>query len=129
VQKSGETEPPVALSDLAAAVEHRLSSAGVTHEIRFVPPTDVSWWSLAVDFEDGSVDDLYAARQGNRIAVVPDRQEHVSVRLAVEYLAMGADLLTENAWWLMVRAEQKRERDAHKQRRGERWRARLGLSR
>jgi RNA polymerase sigma factor (sigma-70 family) len=53
VQKSGETEPPVSLSDLAAAVERRLSSAGVTHEIRFVPPTDVSWWSLAVDFEDG----------------------------------------------------------------------------
>lgn len=129
VQESAGAEPPTSLRDLAEAVERRLSPAGVTYAIRFIPPTDVSWWSLAVDFEDGSVDDLYAARQGSRIAVVPNCQEDVSVGLAAEYVAMCADLLTESAWWQMVRDEQQSERDARKTQRRERWRARLGLSR
>ena len=85
----------------------------------------MSWWSLAVDFEDDSVDDLYASPSSDRIAVVPDRQEDVSIALAAGYVAMCADLLTERDWWVMLRAERHRNTEAARMRRRERWRARL----
>jgi len=89
------------------------------------PAREVSWWSLAVDFEDDSVDDLYASPSSDRIAVVPDRQEDVSIALAAGYVSMCADLLTERDWWVMLRAEQHRNTEAARMRRRERWRARL----
>lgn len=123
MQESARADHPASLRDLAAAVERRLTRGEVTHAIRFIPPTDVAWWSLAVDFEDGSVDDLYAARQGELIAVVPDRQGEVSIALAAEYVAMCADLLSEADWWVLVRHEQRTTRDLHSQQPSERWRA------
>ena len=107
------------------AIDRRLSPADVVHTIRFIPPDEVSWWSLAVDFEDGSVDDLYASPSNDRIAVVPDRQEDVSIALAAEYVAMCADLLTERDWWVMLRAERHRNTEAARMRRREHWRAPL----
>jgi hypothetical protein len=117
------------LRDLAAAIDARLAPAGVRHQIRFLPPNDVTWWSMAVDLDDGAVDDLYAAPNHSRIGVVPDNEESVSVPVAADYVAMCADLMTEGEWRQRLRDEQEADRHERREQRRRRWRARFGLER
>jgi hypothetical protein len=128
--------PPPSLLALAESVSARLAAAAVPFSIRYIEPSDVSSWRLAVDAEEGSVDLMFGTHDSNDIAVVFDYQEEVSVEVATEFVAMSLDLISEDVWLALfdeeVQARRTAEGQARRKKRRERrdaWLTRLGLRR
>lgn len=51
--------PPRSLLLLAEAVERRLDAASIPFSVRYIAPSDIASWQLAVDVEDGTVDFIF----------------------------------------------------------------------
>ena len=121
-QRSG---PPPSLLALAESVGARLDAAAVTHAIRYIRPTQVASWRLAVDVADGSVDMIFGQHDSDDLAVVFDHQEDVSVEVATEFVAMSLDLSSEDEWLELfdreVEARRAQEREARRERRRDLW--------
>ena len=118
----------------ADSVSARLAAAGVPFSLRYIEPSDVSSWRLAVDADGDSVDLMFGTHDSEDIAVVFDYQEEVSVGVATEFVAMSLGLISEDAWLALfdeeVEARRAANGQARRQRRRERrdgWLTRLGL--
>jgi len=106
-------QPPI-LDRVSQAIDERLSKAGVSHKLRRIPPADNSWWCLAVDLEEGIVDDRSCALNSDVVAIIPRHQENVSIELATEYVAVCASLMPEKAWWALCRVDERTNLDARR---------------
>ncbi|MDX6275338.1 MAG: hypothetical protein QOJ92_2548 [Frankiales bacterium] len=120
-------QPPLALQRVAESVAKRLRTAGVAYTIRFMPPTEVNSWRLAVATDDEEEGYVFGSHGIDTIGVIPVSQEDVSVAVATEYVLMSLGLLSEPEWWETFQREKAAERQQRRAARRARWRARLGM--
>jgi hypothetical protein len=115
------------LAALAEAVVQRLGEAGVNHTFRFIEPTEVSSWQFVVDVDEGSVDLIFGTHASDKVAVIFDYQQEISLPLATEFVAMSVGLITEEQWLAMRKDEVEADQEASRRARRDRWKARLRM--